>query len=160
MLAFPLRARLQLKNPPPTDWPDISRLDARERAKARSLLDPSDPSDVKAFSPPISDSDIRFLSFGCSPHPSALRFPNWDFRFRPLDLSPQLSAHPSTCDAAYLPWKIFRFAMLGDLLVVVLVLVSAFCADRISIIIVCLQCNRHPTRVYLFPPAENPPPTD
>ena len=33
-------------------------LDARERAKARSLLDPSDPSDVKAFSPPISNLEF------------------------------------------------------------------------------------------------------
>ena len=30
-------------------------LDARERAKARSLLDPSDQCDAKAFSPPISE---------------------------------------------------------------------------------------------------------
>ena len=35
-----------------------SILDARERAKARSLLDPSDPSDVKAFSPPISNLEF------------------------------------------------------------------------------------------------------
>ena len=35
-------------------------LDARERAKARSLLDPSDPCDAKAFSPPMSDLDIWF----------------------------------------------------------------------------------------------------
>ena len=33
---------------------------------------------------------------------------------------------------------------------------SAFCAHRIGIIIVCLQCNRHPTSVYLFPPVKNP----
>ena len=30
-------------------------LDARERAKVRSLLDPSDQCDAKAFSPPISE---------------------------------------------------------------------------------------------------------
>ena len=44
---------------------------------------------------------------------------------------------------------------MGDVLVAVLVLVSAFCANRISIIIVCLHCNRHPTRVYLFPLVKN-----
>ena len=128
-----------VENPRPTSYRDISRLDARERAKARSLLDPSDPSDVKAFSLPIADSGIRFLFFGCSPHPSALRFPNWDFRFQPLDISLQLSAHPSTCDATYRPWKIFGFAMLVQLLVVVLVPMFGLCAHRIGIIIVCLQ---------------------
>ena len=137
-------------------YTNIHILDARERAKARSLLDPSDPSDVKAFSPPISDLDIRFLSFGCSPHPSALRFPIWDFRFQPLDISPQLSAHPSTCDAAYRPWKIFGFAMVGEVLVAVLVLVSAFRAHRIGILIVCLHCNWHPNSAPLFPAVEDP----
>ena len=34
-------------------------LDARERAKARSLLDPSDQCDAKAFSPPISELGIE-----------------------------------------------------------------------------------------------------
>ena len=49
--------------------------------------------------------------------------------------------------------------MLLQLLVVVLVPLSALCAYRISIIIVCLQCNKYPTRVYLFSPVENTRPT-
>ena len=52
--------------------------------------------------------------------------------------------------------KIFGFAILVQLLVVVLVPMSALCAHRIGIVIVCLQCNRHPTRVYLFLLAEDP----
>ena len=56
-------------------------LDARERAKARPLLDPSTPSDAKAFSPPISNSDIRSPPFDRSLQP-------FDFRTRILDFDP------------------------------------------------------------------------
>ena len=37
-------------------------LDARERAKARSLLDPSDQCDAKAFSPPIFELEFPILT--------------------------------------------------------------------------------------------------
>ena len=48
-------------------------LDAGERAKARSLLDPSDPSDAKARSPPISDFGPSISASGLPP--SALSNP-------------------------------------------------------------------------------------
>ena len=48
-------------------------LDARERAKAPSLCDPSEPFGSKPLSPPISDSNIRFLPFDRSPQSSAFR---------------------------------------------------------------------------------------
>ena len=52
---------------------DIYMLDARERAIARSLLDPSDPSDAKAFSP-IWTSDFLLLTTALSPPISELGF--------------------------------------------------------------------------------------
>ena len=76
-------------------------LDARVRDKARSPLDPSDPSDAKAFGPPMSDLDIRCQSFDRCPQSSALRFPKWDLRFRPLDFTLQPSARAPTCASAY-----------------------------------------------------------
>ena len=88
----------------------IHILDARERAKARSLLDPSD---AKAFSPPMTDLEILLASFDCSPLPSALRFPNWDFRIQRLDLNSQPSAHSPSCALTYRRRKIFQISCVG-----------------------------------------------
>ena len=61
-------------------------LERRAGAQVPALLDPSDPSEAKALGPPISDFGHPISASG--PQPSALRFPNSDLRFRPLDLSP------------------------------------------------------------------------
>ena len=84
-------------------------LDARERAKARSLLDPSDPPDAKAVSPPISDSDIRLPPCGRSPPIYELGFPIAALGAQPSALSPQRTCQPLPQLTA--PRESFRFTL-------------------------------------------------